>query len=85
MMELTIQIPDDLARSLEEIAAAQHKSLGQVALERLSSTAQREGSPAAVRRAVRQPPHVDQAIVDELEAAIAAARLPVRNQGAFNL
>jgi len=34
---MTIQIPDDLARGLREIAAAQNKSVDQVALARLRS------------------------------------------------
>ena len=34
MTNLIIEVPDDLARSLESIAAAQRKSLQQLALER---------------------------------------------------
>jgi hypothetical protein len=79
---MTIQIPDDLARGLEGIAAAQRKSVEQVALESLLSLFERASSPEAVLRAVRQLPHPSAADVDDLEAAIAAARQPVRDQGA---
>jgi len=71
---MTIQIPDDLARGLEGIAAAQQKSVEQVECA---------SSPKVVLRAVRQLPHPSSAAVDDLNAAIAAARLPVRDQGAF--
>jgi len=81
---MTIQIPDDLVRDLEGIAAAQKKTVEQVALERLRSVIERPSSPAAVLRAVRKLPHPSPAAVDELERAIAASRLPVRDQGAFD-
>ena len=42
---MTIQIPDDLARGLEGIAAAQQKSVEQVALESLRSLFDRATSP----------------------------------------
>ncbi len=51
---LTIEMPDDLARSLEGIAAARHKSVQQLALEQLSSliSALHAGTPEAVLRAI---------------------------------
>ncbi len=81
---MTIQIPDNLARDLEGIAAAQQKSVEQVALESLLSLFERARSPEAVLRAVRQLPHPSAEAVDDLDAAIAAARLPVRDQGALD-
>jgi hypothetical protein len=81
---MTIQIPDDLARGLEGIAAAQKKSVEQVALERLRSLFDSATSPAAVLRSVRELPHPSPAAMDDLEAAIAAARLPVRDRGVFD-
>jgi len=81
---MTIQIPDDLARGLEEIAAAQRKSVEQVALESLRSLFDTASSPRVVLRAVRDLPHPSAAAVDDLEDAIAAARLPVRDRGAFD-
>ena len=81
---MTIQIPDDLARGLEGIAAAQHKSVEQVALDSLRSLFDRATSPRVVLRAVRDLPHPSAAAVDDLEAVIAAARLPVGDQGAFD-
>ncbi len=81
---MTIQIPDDLARGLEGIAAAQHKSVEQIALESLRSLFDRVSSPEVVLRAVRELSHPSAAAVDDLAAAIAAARLPVRDHGAFD-
>jgi hypothetical protein len=81
---MTIHIPDDLACGLQEIAAAQQKSVEQVALESLRSLFDRASSPEAVLRAVRELPHPSVAAVDDLDAAIAAARLPVSDQGAFD-
>jgi hypothetical protein len=84
MTNLTIRIPDDLARGLEGIASAQKKSVEQVALERLRSLFDRTSSPQAVLRAVRNLPHPSPSAVDDLDAAIAAGRLPVSEQGAFD-
>ncbi|HLY20401.1 MAG TPA: hypothetical protein VKR61_24410 [Bryobacteraceae bacterium] len=81
---MTIQIPDDLARGLEGIAAAQQKSVEQLALDGLRSLVGGAGSPGAILRALRKLPHPSVAAVDDLEAAIGAARLPVRDQGAFD-
>jgi len=62
MTNLTIEMPDDLVGSLEGIAAAQRKSVQQLALERLGSLVDvtpepRAGSPAAVLRVTQEPPH----------------------------
>ena|SRR5579859_3179136 len=84
MVSMTIQIPDDLARGLEGIAAAQKKSVEQVALERLRSLLDDATSPHAVLRALKKLPHPSSAAVDDLDAAIADSRLPVRDRGAFD-
>ena len=81
---MTIHIPDDLACGLEGIAAAQQKSVEQVALESLRSLFERVSSPEVVLRTVRGLPHPSAAAIDDLDAAIAAARLPVREQDAFD-
>jgi plasmid stability protein len=81
---MTIRIPDDLARSLQGIAAAQQKSVEQLALESLRSLFDKANSPEAVLRAIRELPHPSAAAVDDLDAAIAAARLPVRERSAFD-
>ena len=86
MANLIIEMPDDLVRSLEGIAAAQRKSVQQLALEQLSSLVipkARAGSPAAVLRVMQEPPHPSSTDVDELDAAIAAGRLPVRTRDLF--
>ena len=89
MTSLIIELPDDLVLSLQGMAAAQRKSLQQLALERLSSLvdmspALRAGSPAAVLRAMREPPHPELADVEELDAVIAAGRLPIRARDLFS-
>jgi hypothetical protein len=81
---MTIHIPDDLARDLEGIAAAQQKSVEQVALDSLRSLFDWTSSPESVLRTVRGLPHPSAAAVDDLEAAISEARLPVGDQGAFD-
>jgi len=44
----------------------------------------RMGSPAAVLRAVREPPHLSVADADELDAAIASGRRPIRTRDLFS-
>ena len=88
MVNLIIEMPDDVARSLEGIAAGQRKSIQQLALERLSSLVEVvpeacAGSPAAILRAMQAPPHPSSEDVDELDAAIAGGRLPVRTSDLF--
>ena len=88
MANLIIEVPDGLVRSLEGIAAAQRKSIQQLALERLSSLVElipeaRPGSPAAVLRAMQEPPYPSSADVDELDAAILAGRLAIRTRDLF--
>jgi hypothetical protein len=81
---MTIQIPDDLARGLEGIAAAQQKSVQQLAVERLQSLLDRPTSPASLLRAVQALPHPSPSAVDDLDDAIAASRLPLRDQAVFD-
>lgn len=42
------------------------------------------GSPAAILRALGDPPHVSSEDVDELEREIAAGKLQVRQEGMFD-
>lgn len=89
MATLTIEVPDELARSLEGMAAAQHKSVQQLAIERLSSLVEAggghlTGSPAAVLRAMQEPPHLSASDVDDLDAAIAAGRLATQTRDLFS-
>jgi hypothetical protein len=81
---MTIQIPDDIARGLEGMAYAQSKSAEQVAVEGLRLLVNRTGSPQALLELLRSLPRPDAAIVDEMNAAIAAARMPVRDEGPFD-
>ena len=82
LAQITIDLPEDLARKLEGLASARQKSVQQVALERLESITV-PGTPAAMLDAMRQLPHLPAADVAELEAAISSGRLPVRDQGVF--
>ena len=84
MVAMTIQIPDDLAHYLEAVAADQKKSVEQLAVERLRSLFERPLSPEDLLRTIRALPHPSPAAVDDLDAAIAASRLPVRNDGVFD-
>lgn len=80
---MTIHIPDELAHRLARIAAQQNKSVEQLALEHLETSFEGVRSPQAILRAFRDLPHPSASAVDELEAAIAAARLPVCDQDVF--
>jgi anti-sigma28 factor (negative regulator of flagellin synthesis) len=42
------------------------------------------GSPAAIRRAMCEPPHLDEDDVDELEQAIEEGKLPVQQESVFD-
>jgi hypothetical protein len=86
---LIIEVPDELVRRLEGIAAVQRKSIQQLALERLSSLVEASpepppGSPAAVLRVMQEPPHPSVADVEELDAAIAAGRFPATTRDLFS-
>ncbi len=70
MAQLTLQIPEHLAQQLENLAAAQDKSVEQVALEHLRSLNATPGSPPAILRTIKQLPYPHPSIIDELEAAM---------------
>jgi hypothetical protein len=81
---MTSQIPDELARGLEGIASAQRKTVEQLALDGLRSLFDTATSPAVLLRTVRNLAHPSAGAVDDLEAAITAAQLPVRDQVVFD-
>jgi len=81
---MTIQIPDDLARGLEGIAAAEKKSVEQLAVERLRSLFYKPTSPQFLLQTIKALPHPNPSAVDDLDAAIAAGWLPVRDNGEFD-
>jgi hypothetical protein len=66
-LKLVAQIGEKLSGKLEPAA------IGQPAA----------GSSAAVLQAMRAPPHLDSADVDELERAVQASRMPARFGGIF--
>jgi hypothetical protein len=87
-VNLTLEVPDELARTLEGIAATQHISIQQLALDRLATLVKGSaeppaGSAAALLLVMGEPPHLSSADVDDLDAAILAARLPVRSIDLF--
>ena len=81
---MTMHTPDDVARTLEGIAAAQHKSVEQVAIESLRSLFDLTNSPQIVLQSLRQLPHPSAQAVDDLDAAIVAGKLPMVGQGVFD-
>ena len=88
MVNLTLEIPDEMARTLEGIASAQHKTIKELALDRLRSLADSKdsgipGSPAAVRNALLGLRKIPVSEVEALEAAIASSRLPVSSVDIF--
>jgi hypothetical protein len=89
MSQLMLEIPEALAQRLAWLAAAQKKSIEQVALERLSSLLEvpkenLSGSPAALRQAMHEPPHLPWDDVDALERVIAEGKLPVHQESVFD-
>jgi hypothetical protein len=85
---LTIKIPDELARSLEEVALAKKTTVSQLAIDRLRSAVEpaagpRFGTVAALLSVMDGPPHVTADDVAELGAAIASGRMPVRGHDLF--
>jgi len=88
MAKLILQVPDELKRTLEGIAATQRTSIQELALERLTAlvtgnSAPQPGSAAALVRAMRESPNLSPADVDELDAAILAGQLPARTRDLF--
>jgi hypothetical protein len=89
MSQLMLEIPEALAQRLAWLAVEQKKSVEQVALERLSSLLEvpkesLSGSPAVLRQAMHEPPHLPWEDVDELERAIAEGKLPVHQESVFD-
>ena len=87
-MNLTLDVPDELARTLESLAATRQVSVQEVALERLKTfvtvtDAPLIGSPPALLRVMTEGPHLSSADVDELDATISAGRLPIRSIDLF--
>ena len=81
---MTIQIPDDPAHGLQGMAAVRNMSVEQLTVERLRASVERPASRSAVLTAIQSIHHPSPSAVDHLEAAIAAARLPVHGQGVFD-
>ncbi|HZS44862.1 MAG TPA: hypothetical protein VFC63_07140 [Blastocatellia bacterium] len=87
MTQLTIQIPEPLAQHLAHLAAEQKKSVEQVAVEHLTYALAPEnlaGSPAAILRAIKEPPHLTEEDIAELERAIESGRMPLSERGIFD-
>jgi len=88
MTSLTIQIPDDMARNLEGIAASRRQTLEELAFEGLASLTSPapkypRGSPAAVLELMRNPPHLSKEDGEALDAAIASGQQPAEDGDVF--
>jgi gamma-glutamyl:cysteine ligase YbdK (ATP-grasp superfamily) len=81
---VTIQIPDDVTRELESLASVQKKTVEEVAVESLRLLFSDSDSPAALLRLLQNLPHPRPEAVDDMEAAILAAQLPVTDRGRFD-
>jgi hypothetical protein len=81
---VTIQIPDDVTRGLESLASMQKKTVEEVAVEGLRLLFREPDTPAALLRSLQNLPHPSPAAVDDMEAAILSAQLPVRDTGTFD-
>lgn len=89
MSQLTIVIPDELAQRLTWLASEQKKSVERIALEQLESLLEPPlenlpGSPSAILKVIRELPRLGWDTVNELEQAIKAGSLPVRDEGIFD-
>ena len=76
MKLMMIEIPEELARNLERIAAAQQMSVEQLAVDRLRKSLNRTASTQALLQTLRSLPHPSPLAMDELDAAITAGRIP---------
>jgi len=81
---MTIQIPDDVSGGLESLALMQKKTVEEVAVEGLRLLFMDSDSPAALLRLLQSLPHPSPAAVDDMEAAILSARLPLIDKGTFD-
>ncbi|MBM3753243.1 MAG: hypothetical protein FJW38_04610 [Acidobacteria bacterium] len=78
MAQLVIEIPDELARQLEDEAAMQHASVSEVATERLlaANTQPRPGSQAALLNILNRPQTVDDETMEEFLEVLRAQEPP---------
>lgn len=83
MATLIIDLPEAVIRGLQGMAATQHKSVEQLAAERLSSLVIKpeasSGTSSELLKVIAHLPTLDPADVDELDAAIASGRIPIRD------
>jgi hypothetical protein len=81
---MTIEIPDDVTVGLQGVAQAQKKSVEQVAVEYLRAHFSRASSPEVILQTLRRLNRPSASAVGALDAAIAAAQLPVSDRSAFD-
>ncbi len=84
MTQITLEISADLAHHLRHLAVEEHKSVEQVAAEKLSLLIPAPGSPQALLQALREMPKLEPGDVDALEEEIRKGRLPAREGGIFD-
>lgn len=84
MTQITLEISTDLAHHLRDLAVEEHKSVEQVAAEKLSLLIPVSGSPPALLQALREMPKLEPGDVDALEEEIRKSRLPAPGDGIFD-
>jgi hypothetical protein len=84
MTQITLEIPDDVALTLEALARHQKKTVAEVAAERLATLEPPKGSPAAALHAMRQGPLLTAEEAAAMEAAIAEGRSSRSDRGVFD-
>jgi plasmid stability protein len=70
MSQLTIELPETLAKVLEQAAAAEHKTVEELALERLTASLSGRRSPGDALAAIRAGMSVDAESIQLLNQAI---------------
>lgn len=82
---LTVELSDDDYEEIKKAAEATGQRPAEwVAMNlRRQLSVLRKGSPSAILRAMREPPHLTPPDVDALEQAIATGKLPVRWEPVF--
>jgi predicted transcriptional regulator len=84
MAQLVIELSPELEGALEALAAAQHKTVAQVAVEQLHTLVGRRGSPKEVLAGMRAAPKVSREDVQELQRLIREAKTPAPERGIFD-
>ena len=83
MAQLVIELSPELEGALEALAAAQHKTVAQVAVEQLHTLVGRRGSPKEIRAALLALPPVTREDIAALDAIIKEGKSPSKEEDIF--